>query len=41
MKAKKSKLIHLGYFSEKENAISARVEAEVEYGFHDNHGRLK
>jgi len=37
----KSKLIHLGYFFEKESAIIARVEAEIKYGFHENHGRLK
>lgn len=29
---------HLGHFIEKENAINARRAAEVEHGFHVNHG---
>ena len=33
------KHIHLGYFKNKEDAILARKEAEVEYKFHQNHGR--
>lgn len=32
------KLIHLGYFSSKDEAISARRAAEAKYGFHENHG---
>lgn len=32
------KKIHLGFFEEKEAAISARAEANVRYGFHENHG---
>jgi len=32
------KYIHLGTFSSKEEAISARHAAEVKYGFHKNHG---
>jgi len=33
------KQIHLGYFLNKEEAISRRKAAEVEYGFHGNHGQ--
>lgn len=33
------KQIHLGNFDEKEEAIKVRKEAEVFYGYHDNHGR--
>lgn len=31
---------HLGYFSTKDDAIKARQNAEMEYGFHANHGRI-
>ena len=31
--------IHLGFFIEKKDAISARVRANKKYGFHKNHGR--
>jgi len=30
---------HLGYFESKEKAISARKKAELEFGFHPNHGK--
>lgn len=30
---------HLGYFTTKEDAISAREEANIKYGFHKNHGK--
>ena len=33
------KNIHLGYFTDKDDAIAARKAAEVKYGFHANHGR--
>lgn len=33
------KTIHLGQFTEKDDAISARKQAEKDYGFHPNHGR--
>lgn len=34
------KQIHLGSFGEKDEAIKARKNAEKEYGFHENHGRI-
>lgn len=34
-----SKLIHLGSFMSKKEAIAARKAAEQKYGFHPNHGR--
>jgi len=32
------KQIHLGYFTDKSDAVNARKEAEKQYGFHKNHG---
>lgn len=32
--------IHLGYFSKLEDAAAARADAELEYGYHKNHGRV-
>ena len=33
------KSVYLGRFHRKEDAIKARLEAEIRYGFHMNHGR--
>jgi len=35
-----SKRIHLGYYEDFNDAVSRRKSAEVEYGFHENHGRI-
>lgn len=35
------KIINLGCFNDKSKAISARKDADVKYGFHDNHGNSK
>jgi len=32
------KLAHLGYFTEKADAVKARQKADVRYGYHENHG---
>jgi hypothetical protein len=34
------KLIYLGLFTDKFEAICARKSAEVKYGFHENHGKI-
>lgn len=34
------KLVHLGTFGSKEEAVEARTKASVKYGYHANHGRL-
>lgn len=34
------KILHLGYFKNKDKAIKKRKEAEIKYGFHENHGRV-
>lgn len=36
-----NKQIHLGYFSLLEDAIKARKEANIKYGFHPNHGQKR
>jgi len=33
------KHVHIGHYVEKSAAIEARKDAEVKYGFHENHGR--
>jgi len=35
----KGKCMNLGSFKEKSDAIEARKEANIKYGFHPNHGR--
>ena len=32
---------HIGYFVDKSDAIAARKAAEIEFGYHQNHGRQK
>ena len=32
---------HLGYFKNKEDAIIARKEASIKYGYHPNHGQVR
>ena len=33
------KIVHLGVFDQFDDAAAARKAAEIEYGFHENHGR--
>lgn len=35
----KGRMLHLGYFADRADAISARRHSERELGFHPNHGR--
>ncbi len=35
------KIIYLGLYETKDEAIAARLEANKTYGFHDNHGKQK
>ena len=37
---KDKKRISLGTFASKEEAIAVRKAAEIEYGYHENHGRV-
>lgn len=32
--------IHLGCYDDKDDAIKARIAANIKYGFHPNHGRI-
>ena len=32
---------HIGYYSDKQDAINARKKAEIKYNYHENHGRNK
>ncbi len=34
------KRVHLGYFTEFSEAVNARKNAEVLYGYHENHGKV-
>lgn len=36
-----NKQIHLGYYENFEDAIKARKEGEIKYGFHENHGKKR
>jgi hypothetical protein len=38
---KAGKMINLGSFTDKQDAIAARKAAEVKYGFHPNHGKTR
>ena len=33
-------VVSLGYFERKEDAVIARSKAEIEFGYHRNHGRV-
>ena len=33
------KHVHLGGFKDKEDAVKVRLQAEIQYGYHQNHGR--
>ena len=36
----KGKNTHLGCFSDKNKAIKTRKQAEIDYGYHENHGKV-
>lgn len=38
--AHKGERINLGYFDVLEDAVAARKQAEIEYGYHPNHGKV-
>jgi len=35
-----NKTMHIGYFAEINDAIKARKEKEIKYGYHENHGKI-
>jgi hypothetical protein len=34
------KILHLGLYDTVEQAVQARKQAEIDYGYHENHGRI-
>lgn len=38
IKTKEGRSLHLGYYDKKEEAVSVRLAANVEHGYHENHG---
>ena len=34
------KCTHLGLFDDKDKAVAVRAAADIEYGYHENHGRM-
>ena len=35
-----NKVIHIGYYKNFQDAVTARRQSEADYGFHSNHGRI-